>query len=935
MRLKQLGQLFMPIIFFPAARLFRGACSGQRWPSVLALSIAALAIAGCSEKAPTKDQILSRANEAFAAQRYVQAEKDYREVLRLAPDDPVAMRRLGILYFDQGQIIQAYPLLKKYSGLQPDDAEMQVKFGLALFATGDYPQAREAALLALSKRPGDEQALSLLADTTRSPEEIEDVRKSIEDLRKKDQDRPSYHLALGSLDFRKGEKARAEKQFKTALELDPKSGTTYVALAMLYWNNNDLKAADQALKTAADLAPTNSPVRMRYVDFKLRTGAAAEAKAMLEDINKKLPDYLPPRVHLLKIACAENQKEDCAARVQNILAQDPVNFEAVYQDALISASKGDATKAIRELEFLSTSFPRNALVRYQLAGAYLLSANNASETTARNAVESAENRLSDAIKLDPKLEPAVLLFAELKIRKGSAAAIEPLRELIKERPQTAHAYYLLAASHMAQGQTAEAASTYQQMVALFPKDPQPPFLLGNVLLAQSRQTEARKAFEQSVVVSPDYMPATERLLDLDISDKQYTAAVGRAQQLIEKDPKRAQPWALRAKAYLAQRDFAHAEPDFLKAIEIDPKLEAAYLLLAQLYIATDRQDQAIQKLNAFVEQNKSVPALLQLGSIYENTKNYAAARDAYEKLLAINGNNAVALNNLAVAYSERFDQVDKALDLAKRARTAFPNNPNFADTLGWVTFRKGDYRNALPLLQEAAAKLTDNPEIQYHLAMAHYMLGDEAAARTALQKAVTLPSAFAQKEEAQQRLTILSMDTQPPTGDARATLDAFLRQQPKDPAALTRLARLQVQGSADQAIDTYQKALDANPSFAPALRDLALIYSTRAADASKAFDVAAKARQAYPDDAELAKTFGILNFKRGLYPQAAELLNQAAGSLRNDADIQLYLGKSYQQLKRWDECKPALERALALNLPAASREDAQKQLTTCTEQAAQ
>jgi len=220
--------------------------------------------------------------------------------------------------------------------------------------------------------------------------------------------------------------------------------------------------------------------------------------------------------------------------------------------------------------------------------------------------------------------------------------------------------------------------------------------------------------------------------------------------------------------------------------------------------------------------------------------------------------------------------------------------------------------------------------------MAHYMLGNEAAARTALQKAVALPSAFPQKEEAQQRLTILTMDTQSPTGDGRATLDAFLRQQPKDPAALTRLARLQVrQGSADQAIDTYQKAIDANPSFAPALRDLALIYSTRATDDSKAFDMAAKARQAYPDDAELAKTFGILNFKRGLYPQAAELLNQAAGSLRNDADIQLYLGKSYQQLKRWDECKPALERALALNLPAASREDAQKQLTTCTEQAAQ
>lgn len=929
----------MPTFFFNPDfcidRSFRGG-SARRRRLVLALSIAALAIAGCSEKAPTKDQLLTRANEALAAQKYSQAEKDYRAVLRLAPDDLAAMRNLAILYYDQGQIAQSYPVLKKYVGLQPDDPEMQVKFGLALFATGDFAQAREAAMQALSKRRGDEQALTLLADTAQSSDDAAVVRKTIEDLRKSDQDRSSYHLALGSLELRKGDKARAEAEFKTAIQLDPKAGTPHAALAMLYWTNNNLKGADQELKLAVDLAPINSPVRMRYVDFKLRTGAVAEAKAILEDISKQIPEYLPPRVALLKIACAEQQKDDCAARTQNILAQDPVNFEAVYQDALISAGKGDIPKAIRELEFLSNSFPRNALVRYQLASAYLLSAKNASEVNARNATDNAENRLSDAIKLDPKLEPAVLLFAELKIRKGSAtAAIEPLRELIKERPQLAQAYYLLAAAYLAQRQTAEAASTYQQMVTLFPKDSQPPFLLGNALLAQGQQADARKAFEQSAAISPDFLPAAERLIDFEIADKQYAAAMGRAQQQIDKDPKKAQPWALRAKIYLAQRDFARAEPDLVKAIEIDPKYEAASLLLAQLYIATNRQDQAVGKLSAFAEQNKSVPALVQLASMYEKDNNYAAARDAYEKLLTINGNNALALNNLAVVYSERLDQVDKALDLAKKARTNFPNNPNFADTLGWVMFRKGDYRNALPLLQEGAAKLTDNPEVQYHLAMGQYMLGDEAAATTALQKAVQLSTAFPQKEEAQQRLTILTMDAKTSTGEARAALDAFLRQRPSDPGALMRLARLQArEGSADQAIATYQKAIDANPSFAPAVRDLALVYSARAADDAKAFDIIAKARQAYPGDAELAKALGILNFKRGLYPQSAELLNQAAGSRRDDADIQLYLGKSYQQLKRWGDCKSALERALALNLPAASQADAQTQLATCTEQAA-
>ena len=93
-------------------------------------------------------------------------------------------------------------------------------------------------------------------------------------------------------------------------------------------------------------------------------------------------------------------------------------------------------------------------------------------------------------------------------------------------------------------------------------------------------------------------------MDLDIADKQYAAAMDRAQKLIDKDPKQAQAWAIRGKIYLAQRDFMHAEPDLLKAIELDPKLEPAYLLLAQLYVASNKQEQAIEKLNSFVEKNK-------------------------------------------------------------------------------------------------------------------------------------------------------------------------------------------------------------------------------------------------------------------------------------------------------------------------------------------
>src|SRR5262245_18451993 len=87
--------------------------TSRRRTSIFALALLAAASASCSKDEPTQEQLLNRANEAFAAQKLVEAVRGYREVLRLRPDDPVAQRQLGIIYFDQGQLQQAFPLLKK------------------------------------------------------------------------------------------------------------------------------------------------------------------------------------------------------------------------------------------------------------------------------------------------------------------------------------------------------------------------------------------------------------------------------------------------------------------------------------------------------------------------------------------------------------------------------------------------------------------------------------------------------------------------------------------------------------------------------------------------------------------------------------------------------------------------------------------------------
>src|SRR6478735_9409089 len=95
----------------------RRSTASRRLCSFLALAVLAGAAAACAKGEPSKEQILSRANEAFAAEHLAEAEKGYREVLRLEPDNAVAQRQLGLLYFDQSQIRQAYPLLNKSAEL--------------------------------------------------------------------------------------------------------------------------------------------------------------------------------------------------------------------------------------------------------------------------------------------------------------------------------------------------------------------------------------------------------------------------------------------------------------------------------------------------------------------------------------------------------------------------------------------------------------------------------------------------------------------------------------------------------------------------------------------------------------------------------------------------------------------------------------------------
>ena len=108
----------------------------------------------------------------------------------------------------------------------------------------------------------------------------------------------------------------------------------------------------------------------------------------------------------------------------------------------------------------------------------------------------------------------------------------------------------------------------------------------------------------------------------------------------------------------------------------------------------------------------------------------------YEHALQIDASMALAANNLAYLYSEHGGDMDRALTLAQTANQLVPGNPDIADTLAWIYYKREHYGLALPLLTDAAKKAPENAAVQLHLGLTLYKTGDKAHSRQELEHAV-------------------------------------------------------------------------------------------------------------------------------------------------------------------------------------------------------
>ena len=181
-------------------------------------------------------------------------------------------------------------------------------------------------------------------------------------------------------------------------------------------------------------------------------------------------------------------------------------------------------------------------------------------------------------------------------------------------------------------------------------------------------------------------------------------------------------------------------------------------MLGQLYIAQDRLEESRLEYERVVAgEPKAIAAHTIIAMILEAQNKTAEAQKRYEQTLKIDPYAVVAANNLAWVYVQQNQNLDLALDLARRAKQKLPSDPRVNDTLGWILFQRGLTDKAIPLLVESVTGDPDNPLHAFHLGMAYVKSGDWVRARPPLERALKLDAYFPGSDRAGNALAMIGV----------------------------------------------------------------------------------------------------------------------------------------------------------------------------------
>ncbi len=242
---------------------------------------------------------------------------------------------------------------------------------------------------------------------------------------------------------------------------------------------------------------------------------------------------------------------------------------------------------------------------------------------------------------------------------------------------------------------------------LAPDEPAIIVLVADTLESLNQRAQAVALYERLPATSPQAYAVQIRVAENLNQLGQTDEAVRRLNALAAAEPARADALIAVAQILRARESYVDAADAYTRAITRIPRLDARHW-----------------------------PLFYARAIAYERSKQWPKAEADFIKALELQPEQPDVMNYLAYSWVEQGLNIDRARTMLERAVQLRPNSGHIVDSLGWVLFKIGQFKDAVPVLERAVELMPEDPVLLDHFGDALWRVGRTNEARFQWQRSL-------------------------------------------------------------------------------------------------------------------------------------------------------------------------------------------------------
>ena len=685
------------------------------------------------------------------------------------------------LWFAMDDFKSHYPqilsLLQQNMQINPDDQLSHLLLARTYERAGEMQLAISMYREILSQSPDDLRVIIPAVAALYSQRQYDEADQILSRASRKKLNHPELQRMQLQSYLRRGQLDSASEILQDLLVNDPNNQAACLSLALLKIRQDDYDQASKLLDKLKLVNPNSLAVNAAQIQLNIHQGKKEEALRISDEIVKNL-NNASAFILRARTYATLRQADKAIKDLDHAVSIEPDNVEVWAARSDFYRSVGQIKSASADIKRALSLDPNNLQLQKRAIPLFLASGDI-------DMIHEGKAILEKALESDANDIQFRLLKARTELVEGTTPAIENAKQILQtiteDQPENAEAWVLLGEIEINQGQPGKAMEAALGGLAYGPENK-------SLLLLKARAEAAKSPIlaiptlkllhgldpndlDTVLLMANTYIMAgepkkavdllTEQLSICGISERRKcdnalavalyksgdkTAAQKEFDSLLESEPNDPVPLLAQVQLLKDDKDWANLSEKVVDWYGKHPRDNSTPVTVASSLMQIDdsqARKTAEEILRMVIKDNSdSTKAMMNLAILLQISDRSTESAQLYERVLELEPDNVIAVNNLAWIICEVQGKPKEALELALRGSKIAPNYYDLIDTRGVIYYRLGEFDKAVRDFNECIKLYPDitpsSISTRFYLARALIKLGQKDEAIRYLKEALEL-----------------------------------------------------------------------------------------------------------------------------------------------------------------------------------------------------